>query len=173
MKSSRNSQAARRRAAAAAAIASVGAGILGTQSAEAGVVTVNLGPTGFNITGVNGGVASGTKAYVQNFPKSSNTLHVLNNFLNGSQIYSGVAFSGGGMLAYDVGGNAKPHNFAAGATIGSGSSFTNSSYQTYFGPSGFFVGDSMRENTSSPRRLTPCLTRNSTSKSSASQLLGG
>ena len=42
-----------------------------------------------------------------------------------------------------------------------------------YGPSGFFVGDSMRENTSSPRRLTPCLTRNSTSKSSASQLLGG
>ena len=133
MKSSRNSQAARRRAAAAAAIASVGASILGTQSAEAGVVTVNLGPTGFNITGVNGGVASGSKAYVQSFPMSSNTLNVLNNFLNGSQIYSGVAFGGGGMLAYDLGGNAKPHNFAAGATIGFGSSlFTNYSYKTYF-----------------------------------------
>ena len=68
MTSLARSQAARRRAAAAAAIAGVGAGILGTQSAEAGIVTIDL--ASFGMTGVNAGLTSGTFKSVANFPIS-------------------------------------------------------------------------------------------------------
>ena len=118
MKSSRNSQAARRRAAAATAIAGVGAGILGTQSAEATPVTINL--ASFGVTGVNAGLTSGTYKYVANFPISGGGGLSLANF----NFKKGIAFYPG-KLAVN-GGYASPHNFAAGAAIGSSSSFESS-----------------------------------------------
>ena len=138
MKSSRNSQAARRRAAAAAvAVASVGASILGTQSAEAEIVTINLGPTGFNITGVNGGVASGARAYVNSFPvygiAPGNGLVMRNK----SAGFTGVAASGNMVIAQS-GGYANPQKFAAGDTISSTPSvFTNYGPYTYFKTSSY------------------------------------
>ena len=60
MKSLARSQAARRRAAAAAAVASVGGGYLGTQSAEAAIVSIDLtNVNGVNFTGVNAGLSAG------------------------------------------------------------------------------------------------------------------
>jgi len=148
MKPSRQSQAARRRAAAAAAIASVGAGILGTQSAEAGIVTINLaaaGSPGVNITGVNGGVASGNFKLVNNFPISGGgNLYVANGSSSGGSTYLGLQFGGGGAIAADNGMVAKPHNFAAGTPIGYGLGlfFTDYTYFTVFKKTGSYGGTS-------------------------------
>jgi hypothetical protein len=119
MKSLAQSQAARRRAAAAAAIASVGAGILGTQSAEAGIVTINLasaGSPGVDITGVNAGLPYGSKT-VLNFPLTGGGSLQLVNY-DGSNGSTGLVPSAGLKIAVN-GGNASPHNFAGGASIGS------------------------------------------------------
>jgi len=131
VKSLARSQAARRRAAAAAAMASVGAGILGTQSAEAGIVTLDLtsvGSPGVNITGVNAGLANGNTSSVGNFQISGNNLEVRNNFYGFTGL---VLFSSGGGIAIS-GGGASPRNFLGDATIGSGVTFSNQSSQTSF-----------------------------------------
>jgi hypothetical protein len=133
MKSLAESQAARRRAAAAAAIASVGAGILGTQSAEATPVQINLaaaGNPGVNITGVNAGVLGSPKT-VLNFPLSGGgTLYVLKPAGDGS---IGLVPSAGLTIAVN-GGNASPHDFAGGASIGSafGGTWSSNYDKTYF-----------------------------------------
>lgn len=116
MKSLARSQAARHRAAAAAAIAGVGAGILGTQSAEAGIVTIDL--ASFGMTGVNAGLTSGAFKSVANFPISSGGILTLAN----TNSAKGIVFEGGSKMAVN-GGYASPHNFAAGAAIGSSSRF--------------------------------------------------
>jgi hypothetical protein len=116
MKSLAQSQAARRRAA-AAALASVGAGILGTQSAEAEILTIEIGPSGFNITGVNGGVTAGTSTNINNFPTTGAGNLILTNAFSGYQI-TGLSLQGGpNGIAAAGGGNARPVNFAAGTLI--------------------------------------------------------
>jgi len=140
MKALAQSQAARRRAA-AAAIASVGAGILGTQSAEATPVQINLaaaGNPGVDISSANAGLPYGPQGNqkfsktVLNFPLSGGgTLKVTNNF--GSSGSTGLYPSVGLKIAVD-GGNASPHNFAGGASIGStfGGTWSSNATQTYF-----------------------------------------
>ena len=127
MKALAQSQAARRRAAAAAAIASVGAGILGTQSAEAGIQSINLnsaGSPGVDITGVNAGLTFGSGKAAYNFPISGGGSLFLANF----QFGKGLVFEGGSKMAVN-GSDASPHDFAANAVIGSSSYF--SSYAKY------------------------------------------
>jgi hypothetical protein len=141
MKSLARSQAARRRAAAAAAIAGVGAGILGTQSAEAGIVTINLasaGSPGVNISGPNAGLPTGSPGNytfsktVSNFPLSGGGTLALRNYF-GSNGSTGLSPSAGLTIAVD-GGDASPHNFAGGASIGStfGGTWSSLASQTYF-----------------------------------------
>jgi len=48
--------------------AGVGAGIVGTAPAEAGIVQIDIGLSGFNIGGINGGVTAETYATTSNFP---------------------------------------------------------------------------------------------------------
>ena len=111
MKSLARSQSARRRAAATAALASVGAGILGTHSAEAAIVTIDIGPSGFNIEGVNaGGYALG----IPDFPISGGGLLGLRPG-EGPKGASNLYFATNGTTA-------SPFNFSGDATIGS--SFT-------------------------------------------------
>ena len=139
MKSLARSQAARRRAA-AAAIAGVGAGILGTQSAEAGIVTINLasaGSPGVDITGVNAGLPFGSGGSytflknVSNFPLTGGgTLSLTHN--GGANGSIGLYPSAGLKIAVD-GGDASPHNFAGGASIGTfGGTWSSSATKTYF-----------------------------------------
>jgi hypothetical protein len=111
MKSLARSQSARRRAAATAAFASVGAGILGTHSAEAAIVTIDIGPSGFNIEGVNAG---GVNAQIPNFPISgSGTLDLVNQeYHKGVGGSSGFLFATRGYLYFG------PFMFSGGATIG-------------------------------------------------------
>jgi hypothetical protein len=130
MKSLARSQSARRRAAATAALASVGAGILGTHSAEAAIVTIDIGPSGFNIEGVNAGLAADNVGNVYNFPMSGGGELVLYNFPNAG--YKGALASGGLKFA-TTGSIAYPFNFSGGASIGSSFSGTwNSNSNSLF-----------------------------------------
>ena len=149
MKSLGRSQAARRRAA-AAAVASLGAGILGTQSAEAGIVTINIaaaGGNGVNITGVNAGVAAGGSKFIDGFPTTGGgSVYVYNKFspmtMTGVYGFGGFTFATGATRA-------TPVDFAAGtlidATAGGGAfrdtSFSCFKYQSTvspnFGPNSF------------------------------------
>ena len=105
----------------------IGAGILGTRSAEAEIVPIDIGPTGFNITGVNGGVAAGTVENIADFPISgSNILTLINRPSSG---YFGLAFGGG--IAFN-GGFADPRDFLGGTTIDSSSTFSNDEFRTEF-----------------------------------------
>jgi len=112
MKSLARSQAARRRTAAAAAIASVGAGILGTQSAEAVTLPIDVS----SISGVNGGATAGTFTTINNFPTTGAGSLLLSNaylgLITGIQVYVG-----GGKGVATGGPNATPVNFAAGTLI--------------------------------------------------------
>jgi hypothetical protein len=113
----RSKNTARRRAAAAAV--SVGAGILGTHSAEAAIVTIDIGPSGFNIEGVNAGLASGGTRNVSNFPMSGGgSLNLINDPNDG---YQGAGSSYFLTFAYSDG---AVFNFSGGATIGSSFSGT-------------------------------------------------
>jgi hypothetical protein len=127
MKSLARSQSARRRAAATAALASVGAGILGTHSAEAAIVTIDIGPSGFNIEGVNAGLAPSSARGVYNFPMSGSGLLTLYNFPSAKGAFglSGLAFANTSL-------SGDPFDFSGGATIGS--SFSG----TWGGPSSLF-----------------------------------
>jgi len=128
MKSLARSQAARRRAAAAAAVASVGAGILGTQSAEAGIVILDLtNLNGVNLTGVNAGVTAGnSKSWYYNFGVAGKLqFGVMNNVNVG---YTGIKLIGIGGVAH---GSAycTPSLYAFGATInGAVSNFDASNF---------------------------------------------
>jgi hypothetical protein len=115
MKSLARSQSARRRAAATAAFASVGAGILGTHSAEAAIVTIDIGPSGFNIEGVNAGLAPGSSRTVSNFPLSGGGRLGLENVstAKGAKGLYGLEFATTGPSVRG------PFDFSGGATIGS------------------------------------------------------
>ena len=61
--------------------ASIGAGVVGTLQADAAVVTVDVGPSGFNINGINGGIAYPGFTTVGNFPTSgAGNLKIYNGY---------------------------------------------------------------------------------------------
>ena len=98
--------------------AGLGASTVATPSSDAAIVNINIGPTGFNIGGINGGVASGSlRQPINNFPlASSGSLAVYN--LPGDMI--GLAGLAGLKFAVaPSGGNATPRNFTLNATINS------------------------------------------------------
>ena len=119
MKSPAHSQSARRRAAATAAFASVGVGILGTHSAEAAIVTIDIGPLGFNIEGVNAGLAPGGGRAVHDFPMSGGGLLGLFNLSSAKG-----AFGSSGLEFATTSPSGDPFDFSGGATIGSSFSGT-------------------------------------------------
>ena len=133
MKSHTRSQAARRRAAAAAAVASVGASILGTQSAEAAIVPIDLtNVNGKNFTGVNAGLSNGTsKELLLNFGRYNTSefdswviLQVGNNKTSGQFTWTGIrSYNEPGYALYfggiaNGGSRITPTLYAFGATIG-------------------------------------------------------
>ena len=110
------------RRAAAAAVVSLGAGILGTQSAEAGIVTIDLkNVTGKDFTGQNAGLTVGTfsffeinlangnsfKPYIANRPGTSNYSEIGFNFHY-------QTFGDKGLIAY--GGLSQPGTYPHAAT---------------------------------------------------------
>jgi hypothetical protein len=133
MKSLVRSQAARRRAA-AAAVASLGAGILGTQSAEAEIVSIDL--TNVNsrdFTGENAGISDGgTKTFSMSFGAAGTLEFNVKNRQNVNYLYTGIQlFSADAGYQFSFGGIANsgnastPQNYAFGTLInGSTSNFS-------------------------------------------------
>jgi hypothetical protein len=117
------------------------------QNAQAELITINVGPSpGFNISGINGGVANGSYLQVANFPISSNSIYVANNF-GEVYVYRGLGAAGGISFAAGTN-NATPVKFALNQLIGSGSGYQSidqawfefgSSVSPDFGP-GSYMG---------------------------------
>jgi hypothetical protein len=128
MKSLARSQSARRRAAATAALASVGAGILGTQSTEAAIVSIDLtNVNGQNFTGVNAGLSPGdfrqfymdfgTAGILKFYAKNRQTNYL---YIGLQAIRGPVSLSYGGLA--NGGTNNTPTQFDLGNTIGGSAS---------------------------------------------------
>ena len=115
----------------------VGTGALAT-SAEAAVVTIDVSPTGFNIAGVNGGVAGGDYTTKSDFPTANaGTLWLLNGLKGGQN--TGLTFQGGGDSGIAAGNpSASPVNFAAGTLIDA--SAGGSTFISGYGQTGFKYG---------------------------------
>ena len=90
----------------------VAAGLLfSAGTAQAELISINIGPSGFNIGGINGGVPYDDFAVHSNFPISENTLSLYNNLgLNRISGVLGVPTGTDLMFAND-GSRASPHNF--------------------------------------------------------------
>lgn len=108
--------------------ARLGASTIATSNVEAAIVVIDIGPTGFNIGGINGGLTSGTSIYRTSFPlNEGGTIQLFNSF-NG---YTGMDGAQGLQFAIN-GGYASPRNFALNAPIDSSASFSgNSQYSSF------------------------------------------
>jgi hypothetical protein len=129
-----------------------GLGAAATSTADAAIVNINIGPSGFNIGGVNAGLAYDTSLFRNNFPfTGAGRLDVR----NGDAIYGTVErvwgligynyliFADGGGYAY-----ASPSKFSLGASIGSSANWSGGfmalfQYHTSISPdfgSGSYMG---------------------------------
>ena len=106
----------------------VAAGLLSSAgTATAVIVNINIGPTGFNIGGINGGASDGSLKEIVGFPISSgNELSLANNFFE----YTGLDGSGLN-FANGITAGATPVKFSLNDSIG-----VTSSYSA--GPANFF-----------------------------------
>lgn len=118
--------------------ASVVTGLVGTSPSDAAVVQVNVGPTGFNIDAINGGVADPGFTTVANFPTSGAGNLKIYNAYGGWWGFGGVS---GLTLASGTTSNT-PTKLSGGQTIDGSLTFTggeNNFYNSLFrtgGPSG-------------------------------------
>jgi len=102
----------------------MGASVLGTVESDGAIVSIDLGPSGFNVLGANAGISSGGYRNVANFPISNGSpVLVLSNGFYGWVGVSGnpkfnVAYTPGVPNSY-----ASPKKFVGGQTIDGSSSF--------------------------------------------------
>ena len=106
------------------------------QNAQAGISTIDIGPSGFNIGGINGGTPDGFDSETVFFPIGGNTLNIFNNF-NG---VIGLAGLGEGLEFAAGTGEATPVNFSLNASIGSDSVYSIS-FEGLFKSGQFFSPD--------------------------------
>jgi hypothetical protein len=90
------------------------------QNAQAALISINIGVSGFNIGGDNGGVANGFYAPVNNFPISSNSFLIANNYFGDY----GLVSIGGGITFATGADPATPVNFALNQLIDSSSGYS-------------------------------------------------
>jgi len=107
----------------------VTASMAAASSAEAAIVNINVGPSGFNITGVNGGLAPSTSQTVNSFPFLGGGNLAILNTANVNVL--GLEGDDGLLFAID-GGYASPRNFSLGASIDSFANFSVATYYTRF-----------------------------------------
>jgi hypothetical protein len=111
----------------------LGAGILGTSQAEAAIISIDIGATGFNIGGVNAGLSEGVNTSRTDFPNTgAGTLWLYNKDVYVGEDYT---FTVTGLSGYDsglifAGMLANPVNFAFGSAIDGTTRFN--SYATLF-----------------------------------------
>lgn len=154
--------------------AGLGASTIATSNVEAAIVVIDIGPTGFNIGGINGGLTSGTEISKTSFPlNGGGTIqlwHGYNDFI-------GMAGEDGLEFAIN-GGNASPRNFALNASIGSSANFTGyqdfSVFKYYSNMStSFNSGSYMGFKTASSTNMYGWLEVTWNSKNSQFQILSG
>lgn len=113
----------------------IGASTVAISSSDAAVVNIDIGPTGFNIDGINGGLSSNTGAFIFQFPASGGGALAVWNY---DQPYQLMGLSGYAGLQFAInGGAASPRNFAVNSSIDSSASFTAgvgySTFRNYLG----------------------------------------
>ena len=93
----------------------VAAGLLSSAgTAQAAIVNINIGSSGFNIGGINAGITEFGYSNINNFPISGNMLTLYNNFSGFSGLVgAGLSFAAGTSFA-------TPVKFALNDSIGSG-----------------------------------------------------
>jgi len=109
-----------------------GLGVSGSamSTSEAALITIDIGPSGFDIDGVNAGLAAGSTLVRSNFPLTgAGRLQVFNRYLGFSGLYGdrGLSFAAGRTVA-------SPLNFPQGATIDSSATWglgQSSLFQSY------------------------------------------
>jgi len=109
----------------------IGASTLATSAVEAGIVVLDVGPGGFNIDGVNAGVAPGGMQMLP-FPTASQYwLGLFNDYTNGYFSLLGIGMGPQAGVAF-TGGAASPRNFALGEIIDASATFTSGFYEPMF-----------------------------------------
>jgi hypothetical protein len=127
-----------------------GLGVSGAamSTSEAELITINIGPDGFNIGGVNAGLGSRGSLIIDNFPFSGAGPLIIGNYTASG--YTGL-YAGGISFAIN-GGLASPHNFAFGDVIDpninypfSGSGGYASGFRSYNSSSSTYVSSPVFE----------------------------
>jgi hypothetical protein len=108
--------------------AGVSAGIVGTAPVDAGIVNIDIGPSGFNIGGINAGVAAGSDTTANNFPTTNAGILVLSN---GYFSYWGLGPGAYLALAASAS-DASPTRFTVGQTVSGSEAFQFQSAYTAF-----------------------------------------
>jgi len=132
----------RRRFAMCAAL--FGCALSATPSAHAAVVSIDLGPSGYNISGPQGGAPSGSFSSVSNFAGSNSTLIVANNhagiygLMFDNYFTIGVTVAGP-MQRYSAGGSVSGAGWIDGSTQQTVFRWNASTAESDFGP-GSFIG---------------------------------
>ena len=110
-----------------------GLGAAATSTADAAIVNINIGPSGFNIGGVNAGLGLYNSTYGY-FPDSGQGIlwlgnqEYFNTAVEGGGTVTGLALYYGGFFATDSAAPASPTRFALNAPINGSSNFTNNAY---------------------------------------------
>ena len=114
--------------------AGLGASTVATSTADAAIVNINIGPTGFNIGGINGGVGYNylTPRHIPSFPMPGAGILVMANDYFRIGLYGAFGLN----FAFN-GGFASPRNFAFGSSIGASAAFTggiffDTSFSSYY-----------------------------------------
>lgn len=112
--------------------AAVGAGIVGTAPAEAGIVQIDIGPSGFNIGGINAGLNAGTQIVKSDFPLTGGGKLYISN--GAGQAWG--LFQGDNLAFAASSSTASPTKFTTGQPIGGSATFTTDLYHTIFRDTG-------------------------------------
>jgi len=121
-----------------------GCALSAAPSAHAAVVSIDLGPSGYNISGPQGGAPSGSFSSVSNFAGSNSTLLVANNhagiygLMFDNYFTIGVTVAGP-MQRYSAGGSVSGAGWIDGSTQQTVFRWNASTAESDFGP-GSFIG---------------------------------
>jgi hypothetical protein len=108
--------------------AGVSAGIVGTAPVDAGIVNIDIGPSGFNIGGINAGMVAEPYTVRNDFPLTGAGTLVLSN---GG--YSQWGLGGGNYLAFAASASAaSPARFTVGQTVSGSTAFQTQQFYTAF-----------------------------------------
>ena len=97
----------------------VAAGLLSSAgTAQARLIPITIGSSGYNIGGINAGIGSGNADYVNYFPRVGNDLWILNNVDDGFGNFNAGLAPGAGIQFATGSSGATPTNFSLGQQIG-------------------------------------------------------